>query len=292
MRVEGPREKWTVEITVDDDSPRARDFAVLDGAVALELEWSVKPSDEIQVASWEDTLGERGVIILPARLVKGLQKPSGIRAVRDIILNDFRTVLAKEIRTNARHAPQWLVEVASVMHLWKSPTRFIALAHRMRKKSAEPRKVYEMLDAWESRERHLYEYESGARGEAIRERREFYRVLAAQWGKKYKHVLLSDQDLSREARWGEDSDLRFLASPAELRNCLRNVFGKDAIDARWRRTESEKETCESWVSWCLEQWRGGSETVFTSPTERTKNAWAARKAKKKLPGKIGEWSTG
>jgi hypothetical protein len=139
-----------------------------------------------------------------------------------------------------------------------------------------------ILYAWEDRERHLYAYEAGARGEALRERREFYRVLASKWRQKYETAILSDQDLSREARWGDDSDVRFVAGVSELRTALRQAFAERAIDSRWRDGAPEEE--RSWCERRIADWiAGGAREVANLATAKTKtsNAWAGRKARAK-----------
>lgn len=273
---DGLRERWTVEITADaPEVPRARGV----GAVAVEWEWSPLDDGGIRVARWCAN-GERGEIELPARVVSGIKKPSGIRAVRDMILNDAREKIQRAVKED-REAPEFARREAQTMHLWKSAQRFRALAMRWRlleRKSSS----FALLDAWERRDAHLYEYEAGVRGEALRERREFYRVLAARWRARFGVALLSDQDLSREARWGDDSDVRFVAGASELRAALRHAFGCDAIDSRWRDRPDESDERE-WCERTADAWKAGGargDGRFAAEKVKSGNAWAARRAKK------------
>jgi hypothetical protein len=281
LRKEGTREYWTCEITVDDSATPARMLdKELKGAIAVEWAWDPLDGDQVRVANWADDAGNRGEIVLPAKIVKGIKKPDGIRAVRDLLLNDLRPKLARSIQESADKKPRWLIEAGNVLHLWKSPERFYALVDRWRRERCDAcRPAYEMLDAWWIRDTHLYDYEAGARREAHRERREMYRVLAAQWSRKYKTVLLSDQDLSREARFGDESSWRFLAGCYELRGALRNAFGDDAVDAKWRDKVGEDDERE-WCERTRDAWKVDAEdSRFVRKKESTGNAWAARKAK-------------
>jgi hypothetical protein len=97
----------------------------------------------------------------------------------------------------------------------------------------------------------------------------------------YKRVLLSDQDLSYQARRGDASDVRTTASVHELRMALRNAFGEeDAIDAKWRLPASED--ARRWCERVRDAWKAGGargDGVFAARKEKTTNAWQARKAK-------------
>jgi hypothetical protein len=291
LRREGFREQWTVEITVDDPSPHPHELdRELAGAIAVEWEWSLVDGHGIRVARWADHRGQTGEVMLPQSIVSGIRKPDGIRAVRDLVLNDLRPKLARSLRECHEPLPRWLSDAAATMHLWKSPDRFHGLAMRWRREKCDvARAAYEMLDAWQmGTEGHLYEYESGARREALRERREFYRLLAAKWSREYKAALLSDQDLSREARFGEESDVRTTAGVYELRGALRNAFGEaDTVESQWRDEPGEEED-RLWCERTRDAWIAGGargDGRFAERKEKTANAWAKRKAAKIARGK-------
>ena len=331
LHVEATREFWSVEITVDDPAPQphTRD-AALKGAIAVEWEWSMRPDGGIRVARWADTAGESGEVVLAERIAAGIRKPDGIRSVRDTILHDTLPRVARAIRetpdtvagecpvcgtgegwaclgVDGMHAgrpiirmPLWLREAGNTMHLWKSPARVRALRWRwMREKCDAARGAYDILDAWTTREMHLYDYECGARGQALRRRRDFYRCLAAGWARKYKTVLLSDQDLSREAKFGAKSDVRFTAAIYEMRGALRNAFGEaDAVEVRWKIPGNDLVSLHRlsndfvdekilWSTRVRDLWAAGGtrgDGIFAALKEKTGNAWAARKAKKKQGG--------
>ena len=282
LRREGTRERWTVEITVDDSaaSPRSLDDHLV-GTVAVQWEWSAVADGAIRVARWMDDHGESGEVVLPASIATGLRKPDGIRGVRDDLANKLRTNLAKAIQESGDPLPVWLADAGDTLPHWKSIDRLHALVKRWRAERCDAARVaYDLLDAWWIRDCHLYDYEAGARREALGERREFYRVLAAQWARRYQRVLLSDQDLSREAKFGDESDVRFTASVSDLRGALRTTFADDAIDTTWKGVGSDE------VPWCeraIGAWIAGGtrgDGMFAERKEKTANAWAARRAKR------------
>jgi len=288
------RERWSVEITADDPAPAVRSLdTTLDGAIAVSWSWDVvrtsigtngaEDGQAIRAASWRDTRGASGEVLVPESIVKGIRKPDGIRAVRDMIWNDAQPKIARAMkRDNATspRCPKWLSDAAATLHLWRSLGRVHELTRRMRADDSARGDAYALLLAWEDRDRHLWDYERNARDEALRERREMYRVLAAQWARRYKIALLSDQDLSREARFGDDADVRFTVSPDQLRGALKNAFGDDWIEAAWRKDDKTEPAawCERVCSAYL---AGGARAdMFAPRKEKTANAWASRKKKK------------
>lgn len=295
VRMEGPHEHWSCEITLDTNAPHPHSLDTsLAGAIAVELMWTPLDDGGIRVASWQDSRGERGLVDIPARMVNGIRKPDGIRAVRDVTLNDLRPRLARAIQESTDTLPAWLSRAASTMQFWKSPARFHDFVRMWRSvKCDAARPAYELLQAWEMRDYHLWEYEAGSRREAIRERRDLYRVFAARWSEQYRSVLVPDRNLSREARFGEDSDRRFTASPQELRDCLRKKFGPYSHDVPWRGpngvidTGDEDADVPLWLEYAIEWWRDEQNGVFAREEEnaiksgqKRVGVWTKRKAAK------------
>jgi hypothetical protein len=300
VRANNWREVWSVEITVDDPAPRTRDLdTAKSGAIAVSWCWDPRDDQSIRVAQWHDTFGDHGEVILSPWHVKGIRKASDLRAVRDMIWNHLviadrddptAGLLPRAIQRSRDKLPTWLREAGNTMHLWRSLRRAHDLARRWREERCDAaRDAYEMLDAWEfgthadrldsrrsaNGDYHLWEYETNVRSQSLGARRDFYRVLAAQWARKYAHALVSDHDLSREARFGDESDIRFVAAPDELRGALKNAFALDWIETKWDRKESWCErACAAYLS------GGARGEMFAKRKEKTSNAWAARKKKK------------
>lgn len=281
LRHEGRRERWSAEITVDDPSPRPRDQdRELSGVVAVEWEWS--PTDEgIRVARWCDSRGGKGEWILPKRISDGIRAPDGHRAVRDGNLNVARPGIVGALRApEEKSLPAWLAVELSTMHLWVSPQRWHRLHRRWHEEAPRVAPVaLAMLDEWVRRDRHLWDYESGMRSQCIGQRRDWYRCLAAKLARTYKTAILSDQNLSREARWGPDADVRQTAGVYTLRVAMRNAFGLDALDGKWVKAP---EAPESWCERARDAYLAGgarAEAMIAKRKEGTTNAWSARKAK-------------
>ena len=300
LRRYATREVWSVEITADIDAPHPHTLDTsLERAIAVELMWSPLDDGGMRVASWLDSEGKRGTIDLDARMVDRLTKAASLRSLRDVLLNELRPKLATRIRESKDDVPSWLREAGNAMQYWKSPERFLALVQRWRRDKCDAaRDAYELLQEWELRNEHLWEYEAGTRRRSLLCRREIYRVAAAQLARSYRTVLLPDRDLSREARFGEESDRRFLSAPQELRQALRNAFGPEgAVDVAWRGphgvvdTGDEDDDPPEWKEMAIEQWRGGKIAVSARKKKKRSDvsgkpggAWANRKAAKLARG--------
>ncbi len=281
-RHEGPWEKWSCEITlvIPGEHPREMD-AELKGMIAIQACWEMVGSTFV-IARWRDDQGQTGIFSLPDRIRTGLPKPDAIRSTRDKLFNEVKVRLAREILMSRDTKPVWLTEAASTLHFWKSQARLHRLLHRWQDEKCDAaRPAYEILDEWRMRDCHLYEYETGARSNVLRWRKHWYQTLASQLSSQYLVLLLDDRNLSREARWGESADLRFAASPYELRDALRHAFGRDVAEVPFQATEPND--TRDWCERALAAREAG-----TICTAREKNeskqlkggAWARRKAEK------------
>jgi hypothetical protein len=311
-RTDGPyaescAERWSCEITFEVpgvyEHPRVLAAEIAgerDGAVALLREWT-EVDGAVRIGSWVDTAGKGGDLWLDADLVKYLRKSEGIRAVRDLILNDFRPRLAATLQTGVRSsggAPAWIVAAAASIPLWRSPRRFHDLAHRWRAEKYDGMRVgYELLDAWEARDTHLWAYESGARRGGLGARRDLYRRIAADWSARYRVVVIDGQNLSIVARVPDEPGVaeqswRQLASVAELTGCLKNAMGPDGVWKGPRASTSassddgDDAPSDLRPEDLLEAWRAAGEPGRARMTEkagesRAGGAWSKRKAKKR-----------
>jgi len=276
LRREGLREEWSCEITIDIPGahPRTLDTS-LTGAIAVSLEWTAAVNELLVARTLDCQTGEYDELRLPARMVTGLRKPDGIRSVRDKNLNELRPRLIAAFKEPM--APWLAAMVARISH-WRSPDPFHALAMRWRReKCDDAREAYDVLQTWELRDAHLWDYEAGSRREALRERRELYRVWSAKLSRRYKTVVLSDADLSVEARTTKEVQTdRQTAAVYELRQSLRNAFaGEESMGPG----SNVQELCDRWNG---EQTAGNIRNGEKSNTfeEAKGGAWAKRKAKK------------
>lgn len=277
-------EYWTCEITAADSATPARQLdKELRGTLFIDWSWDKLDDDAIRVATWCDDRGGSGEVVLPGSIARGLRKPDGIRAVRDVQANHVRPRFARLLRECADTLPPWLARARDTVHLWKSLFRLHELGIRWRREKFDgAREAYDLLDEWEERDVHLYDYEANARAEALNERLDFYRCVAKKWSQQYKEVVVSNQKLSLEARFGDASDVRFTACVYSFRNAVRNAFRGDAWDGRWKDGPRREEDERSWCERMRDAWMAGGarkDAMLVPRKVPTTNAWADRKRK-------------
>jgi hypothetical protein len=303
-RREGPTFAWTVEITVETDRPARTLDTSLRGVVAVEPCWidrgGEKGSRSIVCALTEDDRGVRREIFLSSRIVGAIEKASDIRAIRDHLTNTAREEAQRLLVEAGEPLPPWLVvarETLLVEKLWKSPQRLHDLVMRWQREGCEAaRPAYEVLDAWRERDDHLWRYEACSRGQAIRSRNDFYRCLAAEFSRAYRHALVPKRNYAREARFGPDADLRVIVAPFALLNALEAAFdaGTSLFEAPW-----DKDPEFDFREGVCERFSTGDPAIVARRVKKEDQkggAWAARKRakteKKAEAGRVEEAGEG
>ena len=126
-----------------------------------------------------------------------------------------------------------------VLH-WRSAQRFRELAFAWRRQRFDDDAAgYDLIEAWRYRDEHLERYESGMRRGALLDRRERYRILAADLATRYRTLVIDDFDLRtfQESPAPEDERVELPAvkrnqrhaAGSELRASLLNAFGPERV---------------------------------------------------------------
>jgi hypothetical protein len=132
--------------------------------------------------------------------------------------------------------PEWFVKGTDAVHAWRSAARFRRLAIEWKEQRFPgDGAMFTLVWAWRERDEHLERYESGLRRSALRDRREAYRIVAAQMAARYRYLIIDDTDLTQFQRSPatESSKVEFpqvkynqrVAAGSELRNVMINAFG-------------------------------------------------------------------
>jgi len=286
-RREGVTFSWSVEITVDVERPSRLLDSGISGVIAIEPQWIERPDGALICASYRDDKGDEGEVVMPARIVGALRKAADIRAVRDMLLNEARVDVQRLLVEALESLPLWLVEARNTIHLWKSPERFYRLVRRWRGERCDvARGAYDRLQAWELRDDHLWRYEAGSRGQALRSRNDFYHVEAAKWSRVYRHAIVPKRDYSREARFGAESDLRFMCSPSAFVLAIDSGFdhGESAYNCPWAQADADG---PEWTAVAIERFGAADVAVVArraktdNDSEKKEGAWARRKRLKR-----------
>jgi transposase len=250
VRKRGPREEWSVEITVDGVQPRPR--TPTGGVVGVDLGWRVI-GDELRVAKWSDDSDGEGELRLDAKTISGLRKPESLQSTRDQNFDDARAQLNTWLHDSSDKLPGWLKDKTTHLGQWRSEARLAGLCRQWKGQRFEgDAGAYDALEAWRYHDFHLWAWEEGQRTGALRHRREVYRRFAAELARKYETLVLEDFDLRDMARrpTTEEQETtneqarsnRHLAATSELRLCLIHAFA--ARGGRWTKEPPENTTRE------------------------------------------------
>lgn len=235
-RMIGPREEWSVTITLDVKACKPREECG-HGAVAVNFGWRVQ-QDGMRVAFWRAEGEETGhELALSTRTLEGLRKAAGIQAVRDKSFDVIRPVVAtwfSDLRERGV-VPEWARRDAATLHSWKSKERFQQFIRRWSKNRIDgDEECYNAAEAWRYHDFHLWEYERGQAVGSLRNRREIYRCFGAMLARKYGVLVIDDFDIADVAKLpslGDESEAnetsrsnRFVAAVSELRGAVIESF--------------------------------------------------------------------
>lgn len=186
--------EWSVQFALS----RAIGWNKLDraanGVVSIDVGWRItgddgktlRPDGSMRVAYWKGSDGAEGEVTLPARWLAGMRKTEDIQSIRDKqCFNPMRDRLAEWLR-KATVVPAWLRERTATLYQWKSQARLAGLVLRWRDNRFDgDGEIFEALEAWRKRDKHLLEYQGNLRDQLQRRRMDIYRNFAADMRRKY-----------------------------------------------------------------------------------------------------------
>jgi hypothetical protein len=272
VRKYGPREEWTVQLTIDtgDHPLRAAEREGV-GTVALNPGWRLLDDGSIRVATAVDEEGNVKYHRLTPSHLYGWKKVAELAEIRDRAFNGAKAVVAKYLSALGA-LDAWMVEAgAETMANWRSIPRLVAFQKRWGTEALS-NPVYASLEAWAYHDHHLWSWMEGLRLRTLRRRKNDYRVLGAELAEKYARLILDETDyreLVERPELGEDEGgenetartNRFIASPGELRTCIRQAFLSRGREVVTRASKNVTRTCHRCGS--LEDFDQAAELVHT-----------------------------
>lgn len=188
--------KWSVQFVLEGLAGWARSTRVSTrGMIAIDVGWRKMANGDMRVATWVDDAGGVGALRVPARLLERWAKVHDLRSIRDRAFNAERDALRAWL-ADTPTVPEWLRKTASHLHAWRSTARLASLALRWRiSRFNGDDGIFERLEAWRRRDKHLLSWECFQRKNVLRARREIYRVFAAHRIQLYRRVVVERLDL-------------------------------------------------------------------------------------------------
>lgn len=241
----GPREHWTVSITVNDNKEAL--VRSDNSCVAFDLGWREFQGEKIRVAKWHGSDGEKGEVFLPQSLLDKLRKVEQISSGRDKDFDAIRNTLVDWLVKSEASHPQWLKDKTTHIDQWKSQARLVKLVRQWANNRFNgDDEILHQLEGWRYHDHHLWCWESSQRIKAIGHRNEIYRIVAAQLAEKYGTIVFEDINLSNLAKGKVAGGNRQLTAPSELRNACKNASrtrGKDYAEVSARKTSKICASC-------------------------------------------------
>lgn len=237
-RLVAAKEHWSLHLTLEVPTPATAPGAGHPGVVAVDLGWrsTQEPgTPTLRAGGWADDDGLAEDILLNASIPASLRKAEELRSIRDRHQNEIQAALIAWKDTHPLPAEEHQERWANLA-LWRSPGRFASLALWWREHRFDgDSDMYEALEAWRKKDKHLWLWEANARRSALLRRREQYRVLAARLASRYGTLVIERLDLralaeipppesAREPGAPKARSQRHDTAPSELRTALELAF--------------------------------------------------------------------
>lgn len=247
----GPKLEWKLCLTMDDgEVEKKKDGATL----AVNLGWRATDSGDLRVAyavgtdcgdapvrAWNGTqpeekfvaAGHEDIRLLP-QFALGMERVKELGQSRAKLFQLAMKALSSWINDCEVKIPEWLAEKRRWMHVWRAPKKLAMLLLDWRAQRFDGDVgMFDAIEHWQKKDRHLWAYEAGTRERNLRMRKEWYRRIASAWAERYQTIIVTDMDLrvfaeraSPEASDETGRQLRVqqkLAAPSELREAIKNA---------------------------------------------------------------------
>lgn len=223
-------DRWDLQFTIETGHlPSAAT-----GMVAIDIGWRLRPDGSLRVGYWYDGYFE-GEVCAPATVPRGLRLVDDLRSIRDMLFVDARDALVRWLE--GRTVPEWLSERTETLHLWQSQARLAALALAWREARWDgDSDGYDPLETWRHKDKHLWTWQTHQRARILAQRRDGYRVAAAELASRYRTVIFEKLDLrtfqAHHAVEDEDPEIRAQrlqqreAAPSEFRDAVMKAVAR------------------------------------------------------------------
>lgn len=94
--------------------------------------------------------------------------------------------------------PEWFTERIKQIRSWRAPARLAALVlHWRENRFADDEIIFNAIEQWRRRDKHLYEYQENLRDQVLARRKHLYRNFAARLCRQYRTAKIEDTNWAR-----------------------------------------------------------------------------------------------
>jgi hypothetical protein len=225
-------DRWSLHLTLD--CPPSKAGQAPEGTkVAVDIGWRATEEGLRIAYLWDGQEGTK--VHLEPRVISGLAQVDDLRSIRDKRFNQAIEVLAAWLDgADKSSLPSELTEKAKRLRTWRSQARLAAVTLWWRENRFEGDEIYDQMEAWRKKDKHLWLWEANLRDKLLARRKDQYRVLASQLARKYRTLVLETfdlRDMQRLAPVESDShenrtarSHRTMAALSVLREALVHAF--------------------------------------------------------------------
>ena len=229
----GTRMRYDFQITIEADSFKVAK-KTQGPTLGIDIGWRKRGEDTLRVF-YLDGKHHKGEVCLPTRVLWSLGKVDSLKSIQDRNFNEMREALVAWLQDF--DLPEPLAERAKTLAQWRSQARLVTLAYAWGDSRFEGDEViFDRLTVWRKQARHLYQWETNLREQALAQRKDFYRNEASRLAKQYSVIKIEDFDLRdvTELPEAEDEDpmeprarfYRGAAALSEFRGALKDAAEK------------------------------------------------------------------
>lgn len=194
------------------------------GRIGIDVGWRWRFVDGLRVAYWADERGNHGEFSLPGNEITRWTKANDLQAIRDKRFNVARDELRDWL--NDHEVPEWLTERTKTLRQWRSQARLAGLVIGWRsQRFPEDSEIFQSIESWRKKDRHLYEWEEHQRRKAIRWRDNHYYNFVLWLRENYDEIVLE------KANW---KDVKRIALPEDEDQPWSRTYGGMASVGRLR----------------------------------------------------------
>lgn len=192
--------KWSVSFQIEYPGSSKPEDLANQGAVAIDYGWRLYKDRSLRVAVTSDVNGNHMELRLPPKILGAYKKSDDIQSKRNNAFNKVKEEL-NNYKKNNDQIPDWVKEELSSLHNWTSEKRLAKFVLKWRNNRFDGDSlIFELLDEWRKRDKHLYLYQSHSKKTASGYRKDIYYNFVSGLRKNYKYVIIEGSDLSRMAQ--------------------------------------------------------------------------------------------
>lgn len=220
-RIIAGREKWW--LLLEAALPVKPPQATPEKAVGIDVGYRVKEDGSMRVAV---AVGSDGVVhelLLDAGYVGQYAKVFDLQSIRDDMYNEIRQKLRSFVEANDTNKvllPLAILEALAEMDEWYTPGRLCSLIRQWGRARGSTgvneteQAIYDVMNHWQKREHHLWQYQENLRDQLQANRTYRYRVFAKQMRTLYGEIVVERLNLN---------ELHDVDRPEEDRKLPKNI---------------------------------------------------------------------